>query len=234
MEFLRQSGYLRWIDGADLSMFQTEVDVSLFSDAWKRDLSEAYGQFIRQAVAKRQSEFIAGRYCAHRALAGLNISAELISVGPARQPLWPEGIVGSISHSQGYAIAVVAASHRFLTIGLDVENLVTRETQARLRAAVINDDELHLLGGAAAPEFVFTLIFSVKESLFKAVYPVAGAYFGFDAVSVAEIDWANGFLSIVFRQDLGETFATGTMVKAQFCQMGERILTFVSMDRSAL
>lgn len=230
-EFLFQSGYVDWFGNEDLSVFQTSFDLDQFSEASIGNLNEGYGEFVRNAVKKRRSEFIAGRHCAHMALAGQNIFHGIIGVGTARQPLWPAGIVGSISHSHGYAVSVAAQASRYRAIGLDVEDVVTVETQARLRKSIVNNDELLLFSDSASPEKTFTLIFSVKESFFKAVYPFVGAYFGFDAISVLEIDWVAGKLLFTVHQNLAAEFSSGALFEARFRQIDERILTFFIAGR---
>lgn len=231
-EFLFQSGYVDWLGGEGLSVFHTDFDVGRFSEASILHLDEGYGEFIRDAVTKRQSEFIAGRHCAHMAIAAHKISHGLIGIGTARQPLWPASIVGSISHSHGYAVAAAAKACRYLTVGLDVENVVTVATQARLRKSIVNDDELHLVTDSTSPEKVVTLIFSVKESFFKAVYPFVGAYFGFDAMSVLEIDWGAGKLLFTVHRDLAPEFPSGVLLNAQFREIDHRILTLFVVGRS--
>ncbi len=231
-EFLFQSGYVDWFGCEGLSVFHTGFDVNHFSEAAIRDLDEGYIEFIRNAVTKRQSEFIAGRHCAHLALAAHNIPHGPIGVGTARQPLWPVGIVGSISHSHGYAIAASARTCRYMAIGLDVENIVTVETQARIRKSIVNDDELHLLHDSASPEKVVTLIFSVKESFFKAAYPFVGAYFGFDVMSVLEIDWETGKLLFIVHRDLAPEFPSRALLNASFRHIDNRMLTLFVVEQN--
>lgn len=231
-EFLFQSGYVDWFGCEGLSVFHTGFDVDHFSEADIRHLGEGYIEFIRNSVTKRQSEFIAGRHCAHMALAAHNILHGLIGVGTARQPLWPVGVVGSISHSHGYAVAVAARTCRYMAIGLDVENIVTVETQARLRKSIVNDDELHLLHNSASPEKVVTLIFSVKESFFKAAYPLVGAYFGFDAMSVLEIDWETGKLLFVLHRDLAAEFTSSALLNARFRHIDNRMVTLFVVEQT--
>lgn len=231
-KFLFQSGYVDWFGCEGLSIFRTGFDVDHFSEASIHHLDKGYMEFIRNAVTKRQSEFIAGRHCAHMALAAHKISHGPIGVGTARQPLWPAGIVGSISHSHGYAVAAAARISRYRAIGLDVENIVTVETQARLRRSIVNDDELHLLHDSASPEKAVTLIFSVKESFFKAAYPFVGSYFGFDAMSVLEIDWKTGKLLFVVHRDLAPEFPSRALLNAHFRHIDNHLLTLFVVEQN--
>jgi len=77
--------------------------------------------FIRKAVPKRMQEFIAGRLCARRALSEIGIEGFPLLKGKGRAPIWPLGIVGSISHCQGYCGVAVAQKTDIESLGLDVE-----------------------------------------------------------------------------------------------------------------
>jgi 4'-phosphopantetheinyl transferase EntD len=76
-------------------------------------------EFIADAVPSRQREFIAGRACARRALTRLGRPPMVIPVGPHREPMWPPGVVGSITHCADYC--AVAEQTRFAALGVDAE-----------------------------------------------------------------------------------------------------------------
>ena len=63
---------------------------------------------LKQAVPKRCAEFLAGRYVAQQALKELTTREYQIPVADDRSPIWPEGIVGSISYTDSQSIAAVA------------------------------------------------------------------------------------------------------------------------------
>jgi enterobactin synthetase component D len=230
--FLFDAGYVALFDSPEVSLFQAGFDQASYGDNVLRAVGGGYGTFIEKAVVKRKSEFLAGRYCAHRSLAAFDIAPELIGIGEGRSPLWPQGVVGSISHCQGYAIAATARSNALLTLGIDVEDIVAPDTQRNLEKSVINDDELFLLQQDMPPEQVFTLIFSAKESFFKAAYPWVKAYFGFEAMSVTGIDWHGGHLTFRVNSDLGKSFQQGMELAARFKPFGQRMLTFFTIGRN--
>lgn len=128
--------------------------------------------YIRKAVAKRQLEYTTGRLCARQALKQLGIKRHPILVGSCREPLWPDGVTGSISHCDGYCGAVAARQDRFLGIGFDVEpaepplqpdiiDLVCREPEKRW----LNNQPVSTIG------FWAKLLFSAKESTYKCLFP---------------------------------------------------------------
>lgn len=135
---------------------------------------------VRQAVPSRKLEFSAGRECARRALRKLGRAPMPIGVGTGRQPVWPEGFVGSITHQDSFAMAAVADSRKIRLIGID---LATSEPlEKSLVRLVCSDEEVRDAGPATAyPGGVcpYKLVFSIKEALFKCLFPVVGQYFDF-------------------------------------------------------
>lgn len=231
-EFLIDAGYVSWFGGPDVSMFQASFDQGAYSDALLGAIGDGYGVFVDKAVTKRKAEFVAGRYCAHQALSALGVAPGLIGIAEARNPVWPRGIVGSISHSHGYAISATAKRSSKLMLGLDVEDMVAPQTAKRLEASVINDDELDLLRQAPRPEALFTLIFSVKESFYKAAYPWVKRYFGFKAISVTGVTWKSGCLDFSINEYLGGIFKPGMVFSAAFKTMDDkRIVTYFDVSR---
>ena len=77
---------------------------------------------VESARVARQSEFATGRSCAHRALAAIGADVDAIGQGSRRQPIWPDGVTGSISHAVGLAAAVATrVDSAVASLGLDVE-----------------------------------------------------------------------------------------------------------------
>jgi 4'-phosphopantetheinyl transferase EntD len=121
---------------------------------------------VAGAVAKRQRDFALGRACAHAALKRLNRDAGPIARADDGAPVWPAGIVGSITHTQGYAAAVVAAAADFAGLGVDAEQAggVTQDLWPRLFDA----GEREMLARQADPSRLAVILFSAKESCHKA------------------------------------------------------------------
>jgi 4'-phosphopantetheinyl transferase EntD len=147
---------------------------------------------VAEAVEKRRREFITGRMCARRALGGLGVPPAPIPRGESGAPRWPSGIVGSITHCVGYRGAAVARAHDMLTIGIDAEpddalpdgvlDMVSLTGErARLR------DLAARIPGTSWER----LLFSAKESVYKAWFPLARRWLGFADVDIT-IDPAAG------------------------------------------
>jgi 4'-phosphopantetheinyl transferase EntD len=137
---------------------------------------------IEGAVAARRAEFATARACARQALRNLGLSAGPILRGPKREPLWPPGIVGSITHCIGYRAAAVARADEVLTIGIDAEPHAA--IPERVAARVLDDGERAWTAAAPAGIHWDRLIFSAKECVYKAWFPLTRRWLGFDEASV--------------------------------------------------
>jgi len=143
-------------------------------------LAPAEEACILGAVDKRVREFRAGRACAGRALAELGIRDFPLVSGPDRAPVWPEGVVGSITHCRGFVAAAVTREDELRGLGLDAEP-----------AAPLDDEILELI--CTPPERAWlsevdprwaTALFSAKEAVYKCLHPVSGAWLDFQDVTL--------------------------------------------------
>lgn len=160
------------------------------ADAGEAALFPAEQAIVERAVEKRRREFATGRACARAALARLGIPPGPIPAGERGEPTWPAGVVGSITHCDGYRAAAVARGDDLLSIGIDAE------PHAPLPEGLIGDiarpEELPMLAELSRrrPETHWDrLLFSAKESVYKAWFPLAEAWLGFeDAVLTIDRD----------------------------------------------
>lgn len=149
-------------------------------------------------IEKRRREFAAGRAAARDAMADLGLPAAAIPMNPDRAPHWPDGLCGSISHCASVAMAVVAQSDCFASIGADIEGDITLE--ADLWPNIITDEEHRWITLQPDSEHgkLAKRIFSVKEAVHKAQYPLTRHVLEFDAVTITL--GANGFHALLPRQ----------------------------------
>lgn len=171
-----------------LVSFQCEFDRNLYDISQYKTANITFPESLRCAVIKRQSEFLAGRYAAKQAINFLGCTDSQIPIGPQRNPLWPNGIVGSISHTNTQAICLVGLREHVDYVGVDIENWLSRETAKEIADTLVTKRELSNIAELHIDEEkVLTIIFSAKESLFKAIYPAVGEYFDFDAVELQSL-----------------------------------------------
>ena len=182
---------------------------------------------LQRSVAKRQAEYLAGRVCARAALQRLDGRDYLPATGDDRAPLWPAGISGSITHGKGWAAAVVAAEGSCQGLGLDQEALLDDERAERLMAEILTPPELERLDRRQLGLTV-TLTFSLKESLFKTLYPLTRQRFYFEHAEVLE--WsAEGLARLRLLTDLSPLWCHGREIQGQFSLQGDQLLSLVSV-----
>lgn len=140
---------------------------------------------IANAVEKRRSEFATARACARAALAKLGVPAVPIVPGLRGAPQWPPGVVGSITHCAGYRASAVARDLDVVTIGVDAEP--HGELPPGVLEAVASRSEQGKLAALAAamPDVCWDrMLFSAKESVYKAWFPLTRRWLGFEDASV--------------------------------------------------
>jgi len=148
---------------------------------------------VARAVEKRRREFLTGRACARRALARLDVAPQPIPVGERGEPVGPDGVVASITHCESFRACAAARSADLLTIGIDAEP--NEPLPAGVRDDIAFGAERSLIeeGSRAAPSVRWDrLLFSAKESVYKAWFPLARRWLGFED-AVVEIDRDGAF-----------------------------------------
>ena len=148
-------------------------------------MPRSYGNSVKGKL-KRKLEFEDGRHVAKIALRMHDCDEDILP-GEDRNPIWPAGFVGSISHSENFAWAVAGPINEFRGIGIDTEPLADEITAHHLRVEIGDDSEWSLGEEAGLnPLETFTTIFSAKESLYKCMYPLNPVFFGFHDARVVE------------------------------------------------
>ena len=141
---------------------------------------------IAKAVDKRRREFTTARACARAALTRLGIAPAPILPGLRGAPQWPDGVVGSMTHCAGYRACAVARDRDLLTIGLDAEPH-GQLPEGVLGAVSLAEERERLAAlAAAAPGTHWDrMLFSAKESVYKAWFPLTQRWLGFAEASVS-------------------------------------------------
>ena len=136
---------------------------------------------VARAVEKRRREFTSGRLCARAALTRLGVEPGAIPAGPRGAPQWPPGVVGSITHCEGFRACAVARASRLAAVGVDAE--LDAPLPPGLLADIALPVERERLARLATEEPRISwdrLLFSAKESVYKAWFPLAGRWLGFE------------------------------------------------------
>ncbi len=186
------------------------VGVEAFDDLVDAPLFPEEEVLVAKAVEKRRAEFATARRCAREALAGLGYAPGALLSGPKREPLWPQGVVGSITHCLGYRAAAVARDTDLVSIGIDaepheplpagvLEAIALPQEQERLRRLSLDE-----------PQICWDrLLFCAKEAVYKAWFPLTHRWLDFHE---ADIVIGSGFFSatlLVPGPSYGDTMLTG-------------------------
>jgi 4'-phosphopantetheinyl transferase EntD len=150
-------------------------------------LAEHERPFIARATPRRAAEFAAGRSCAKAAMAVLGVTGVTLLVGSGREPVWPPAMIGSISHTNDFCIAVVGPEQRVhgrYGIGLDVEQ-IGRVGENLWRRLFVDEEATYLnsLHGRQR-QLMSTVMFGAKEAFYKAQYQLTESWVGFSDVSI--------------------------------------------------
>jgi 4'-phosphopantetheinyl transferase EntD len=135
---------------------------------------------IRGAVESRRREFATGRHCARLALARLGLPATAIPAGPRGEPLWPDGVTGSITHCAGYRAAVAARRAQVRSIGIDAEAHLPLPAEIR-DMVLLPEEREHIdrLSSVDADVHWPMVVFSAKEALYKSWFALTERWLGF-------------------------------------------------------
>lgn len=157
---------------------------------------------VARAVEARRREFAFGRECARRAVAELGLRLGVIGQGADRAPIWPEGTSGSISHVDGYALAVAAPALADHAVGVDVVELGSINDDI-VPLAFTEDERTDLASTVrSSRDLGLAVAFGAKEAFFKAQFQLTKRWVDFDEVEVSGLDTpalGAGFVELVAR-----------------------------------
>ncbi|MEU4626363.1 4'-phosphopantetheinyl transferase superfamily protein [Actinoplanes sp. NPDC023801] len=156
-----------------------------FEDPPRATLFPEEELLVSEAVGKRRAEFTTGRWCARQAMQRLGHRPAPILPGPRGEPQWPAGLVGSITHCAGYRAAVVAPAAVVSTVGIDAEpHDAMPDGVFEAVSLPAERDRIAALRREHPGVHWDRMLFSAKESVYKAWYPLTERWLDFDDASV--------------------------------------------------
>jgi 4'-phosphopantetheinyl transferase EntD len=173
----------------------------MFGDVPEDTLFPEEESLIARAVEKRRREFVTGRHCARTTLARLGVPPGPILRGDRGAPQWPSGTIGSITHCSGYRAAAVATSASGITIGIDAEP--HGPLPDGVLETVASPEEIAALGRLhdGNPRVSWDrILFSAKESVYKAWFPLTGRWLDSTEATV-EVDPSGQFTATLLISD---------------------------------
>jgi 4'-phosphopantetheinyl transferase EntD len=172
-------------------LLPTGVSVAETRGDLHTDLSPEEERVVSHAVQKRRLEFTTGRACARIALRRLGWEPTPVPSGGHGEPLWPPGIVGTITHCAAYRACAVAQASDFASLGIDAE--VDEPLPDGILDEISTAPERRWTETNRWPISADRLLFSAKEAIYKAWFPLTGSWLDFDDAEITFVDHAQAF-----------------------------------------
>ena len=173
-----------------ISSVSQRYDISVYNDT----LYDFYGvvrpAWFERAVTVRKAEFLAGRILARSLLDDYGCTNENVHIGRYREPIWPNGFAGSLSHCSGYVICVVGKASACAGIGVDVMTPYVLNDLSAIRDIPTLVQDAHAINLKPIfqnTDLAYALAFSLRESVYKAVFPHMEIFLDFDSVEIIDV-----------------------------------------------
>jgi 4'-phosphopantetheinyl transferase EntD len=178
---------------------------------------------IQSSAIKRQQEYATARILARAAMRSMGFPESEILNRPDRSPIWPDGLVGSLSHCDSYAMVVLGSCDKVLSAGCDIEPDLPLPCE--VVEHILLPEEIDGLDRPSDSR----LIFSAKEAFYKAQYSLTGTYLDFKDVTVCLYQQRKCF-SVKLNKPAG-TWKKGQLFCGRWSVSGSHILTLVHFER---
>lgn len=211
----------------DIYLLDAHYDAAHFTESLFTALAIPAPQHLQRAVKKRRAEYLASRYCLQQALAHWGIPSFLLRNGADRAPIWPPGIRGSLSHTHQQICALLTRRQDRL-LGVDCEQMMTEQVARETHAMLITAAEKARLEQCHVPfTTALTVAFSLKESLYKALYPQVLKFMDFSAAEVIECSDDLQHVSLRMTQTVSAEIEVGRVFEGRAVLQPDRVMTWV-------
>jgi enterobactin synthetase component D len=188
----------------------------------------AFPDTLITAVDKRKSEFLAGRMLVSRAFEQLAISPQDIAIGHKRAPIWPRDMQGSITHSRGFCACILTTAQN-LCVGIDIETLLSENALRSVRHIAMDEEDIMVQASQTSfsTQELATILFSAKETLYKALFPIVQSFFGFDAATLRDVPSADQ-VRLKLTRTLHPSLHKGQVFTLCYRKVDDKILTWLA------
>ncbi|MCL1125679.1 4'-phosphopantetheinyl transferase family protein [Shewanella surugensis] len=214
----------------DVILLSCQFDINAFQPSLFSQHQIALPSKLEKAVPKRQAEFLAGRFLAKTCFTDLSLPYKEIINGSDRCPIWPKNIIGTITHSNETAACAITTAANIVALGIDLEYDINVKTCEDIYKSIINEQEETFLRSLNCPfNQVMTLVFSAKESIYKALYPKIKQFFNFDAVTITALNLEQQVLTLELSKDWSSTFQQGQRFECHYLRFERSFLTTITV-----
>ncbi|WP_256080291.1 4'-phosphopantetheinyl transferase [Massilia sp. YIM B04103] len=217
--------------GRDCNVQLLRYDAAVFDASAFAAAGIAMPATIQRSVQKRQAEFFFGRLAAAFALEEQGHAAVEVAIGAMREPVFPLAWTGTITHTGTVAAAAVLPTRCCKGLGIDIEQPIAASSIDSVEQLVLGPSERILLEGLAQLPYptALALVFSAKESFYKAVARAVGRIFDFSALRLEAIDLPAQRLRFVTQEALCADWPIGSRCEIGFSLLaGGEVLTAFS------
>jgi 4'-phosphopantetheinyl transferase EntD len=196
-------------------------------DAKPADLHPQEAALISpSAVATKRTSFTLGRNAAAQALRAIGIDpAPPVLQGKGKDPVWPEHVVGSITHCEPWTICVAAKGSVVKALGVDLED-VRRVQSPDIGEVICTRSEMEWIAGTEDQLGSLIMVFSAKEAMYKAYYPFCRRYFDFTDAELAWDSTIGGFRGHLLT-DLDKDHPRGHPFRVSCQRLGSLVLSVI-------
>lgn len=215
----------------EVRILSCNFDVEHYHD----DLFEHYGIALpldlSSAVAKRRCEYLAGRVLYKQLLQQIGHPYSPLLRSAAGAPLWPADLTGSISHADGIAICCLCPRTNYKSVGIDIESHLSAQTCTDIQQMIMQPDELRYLQQFADIDYtrLVSLVFSAKESLYKALFPDVGRFFGFEDAAILSIEPDSRQFTLRLTTRLNQQHDAGQVYHGHYRWQGEQVVSLITL-----
>lgn len=217
-----------------LYLLQLDYDALGYHDDLFVQLGIYFPPTVQRSAIKRKAEFLAGRLAvSHLISRRFNVQNSYVAIGDDRSPVWPTGLIGSISHTSNTAVCLLGLQSKISLLGVDIEDRMSSQTVDDIKGIVVSAKEERrcALCLSLALNDVIAIVFSAKESLFKSLYPKVLAYFDFFAAELVSIDMHQQLIVFALTKNLCDEYREGDRFSCYFELRKAHILSYVFADQ---
>lgn len=211
----------------DVLLLDVEFDASHFNPSLFDTLHIPLPARLQKAVNKRRAEYLASRYCLQQAMSTMGVEQFILHNDEERAPLWPAGVRGSLSHTYQRICALLTRRCDVLP-GIDCERMMAEEHALEMAHMIVNAAEkARIMQLELSFACALTVVFSAKESLYKAIWPELRRFIDFSAAEVVGWDTQRKWLTLRLTQTLSAAFYAGREFVVEVELQPDTVLTWV-------
>lgn len=218
----------------ELAVFGIHYDKIFYRDSLFETYGVLFADSMINCLPQRRAQYFAGRLCTTRALISLGAKDTQVATSAERAPIWPQGVVGSISHSNDYAIAMTGEAKLFNYIGVDIEIRQEKIFNELASEFTSPGEQSYLSSLMMDYDLALLITFSAKESLFKALWPQLRFFFGFASARIIKIDDRDLTFTLQLTCTLSQSICSGMLFEGQYYLMDNNLLTFIVKYRETI